>query len=111
MIAAYQKRARLSRAEIGEVIKNGARAQGALCSYVWRRGGASRAVSVVVSKKVCATAVGRNQLKRRMRAAFWATPFTSSTTARCVVIAKVAARTATYAALREEFAQKLSRTV
>jgi ribonuclease P protein component len=111
MSATHQKRSRLSRAEIGEIMKHGARAQGALCSYVYRQRVSGRAVAVVVSKKVSKTAVGRNRLKRRIREAYWSLPGLPLTPSGCVVIAKVSAVQSTAAQLREEFTQKLVRAV
>ena len=59
---------RLTREEVADVLKRGTRAHGILCTYLSLPRDSS-GVSVVVSKKVARTAVLRNRIKRRMRAA------------------------------------------
>jgi ribonuclease P protein component len=92
-------------------MKHGARAQGALCSYMVRPRESGRAVAVVVSKKVSKTAVGRNRLKRRIREVYWSLTSTAPLPHGCVVVAKAMAVQASPAQFREEFVQKLVHTV
>lgn len=97
---------RLTREEIADVMKRGTRAHGLLCTYISLPRSES-AVSVVVSKKVAPTAVGRNRIKRRMRAAAQGTIPRRA----IVVIAKDGAAQALVAELRQELMQRFPITV
>jgi ribonuclease P protein component len=97
----------MSREEIADVMKRGTRVHGLLCTYVWRprnEGG----VSVVVSKKIAKTAVARNRIKRRMRAAARGVPELCRA---IVMIAKPGASNATVSGLTDEFKKHMTRGV
>ena len=101
------KRARNTRAELTELLKTGTRVHGRLFTYIYSKKGAIPAASVVVSKKVAATAVGRHKIRRRAYESLRATlpPF------RLALIAKKEAHTASYDEVRSDITHFLSRTV
>lgn len=104
----------LSRAEIAHTMKKGKRANGALFSYVFLPSPVGRA-SVVVSKKVAKTAVGRNLLRRRAYAALRATLPTVAVPVSIVCIARAGLSGASVARMEKElilyFKQKKVNTI
>jgi ribonuclease P protein component len=98
---------RLTREEIADVLKRGIRAHGLLCTYLSLPQGTS-GVSVIVSKKVAHTAVMRNRIKRRIRAA---TTHVALPKCALVIIAKSGAINADVSEFRNELISRLGNKV
>lgn len=99
----------MSRDEIAHALKRGARVRGILCSYVTLPHTTPRS-AVVVSKKVGRTAVQRNRIKRRVRAAL-RTARTTLGNRSLVVLAQPAASQATVGEFVHEITTRLNRAV